>query len=204
MEASTYRVATVRDAAFISCTVISSWQDAYRDFLPWSFLASLDRDSHHDPGAWESRIKEPASMTWIISDAGHDVGVLRIVTGASSIPDTDSELTRLYLLRHARGRGLGSGALAYARDEASWRAAPVLGICVLAGNKRGKRFCERLGARRLAERVAFRVNEEAIVEVMYEFRPVGEQKEASGADTSEPTATRRCMTDRRPRIFPSD
>jgi hypothetical protein len=68
-------------------------------------------------------------------------GVLRIVTGASSIPDTDSQLPTLYLLRESRGHGLGSEALVFARAEASRRARPILGVCVLAGNKAGQAFC---------------------------------------------------------------
>jgi hypothetical protein len=78
----------------ISRTIISAWQDAYSDFLPWSLLASLDQNAHHDRRAWESRIREPGSVTWIISDTRNDVGVLRIVTSVSSIPDTDSQLTQ--------------------------------------------------------------------------------------------------------------
>jgi ribosomal protein S18 acetylase RimI-like enzyme len=163
------RVATVRDAAFISRTVISAWRDAYRDFLPWPLLASLDQNPHHDRRAWEERIKEPASVTWIISDISNDVGVLRITTGTSSIPDTDSQLTTLYLLQQARGCGLGSEALMFARAEAARRSAPVLGVCVLAENQRGRRFYERRGARRIGERVAFRLDDEPIVDILYRF-----------------------------------
>jgi ribosomal protein S18 acetylase RimI-like enzyme len=164
-----HRLATVRDAAFISRTIISSWQDAYRDFLPRPFLASLDQNPHHDRQAWEARIKEPASVTWIISDTRNDVGVLRITTGASSIPGTDSQLTTLYLLQQARGCGLGSEALMFARAEAARRGAPVLGVCVLAGNEQGRRFYERRGARLIGERVAFRLDEEPIIDILYRF-----------------------------------
>ncbi len=166
-----HRLATVRDAAFISRTVVSSWRDAYRDFLPRSLLASLDQNPHHDRQAWEARIKEPDSVTWIISDAHSDVGVLRITTGASSIPGTDSQLTTLYLLQQARGCGLGSEALMLARAEAARRGAPVLGVCVLAGNEQGRRFYERRGARLIGERVAFRLDEKPIVDVLYRFDP---------------------------------
>ena len=112
---------------------LSTRQNSYRDFLPWSLLASLDQSPHHNRQAWEARIREPVSVTWIISDTHNDVGVLRITAGASSIPGTDSQLTTLYLLRHARGYGLGSEALAFARAEAARRGAPALGVCVLAG-----------------------------------------------------------------------
>jgi len=164
-----YRAATVGDAAFISRVVIEAWQDAYGDFLPRSFLASLGRSRHHDRRSWERRIGEAASATFIISDGRADVGVLRIVAGRSSIAGTDSELTTLYLLRQARGHGLGSAALAFARAEASRRAAPVLGVCVLAGNKAGRRFFERRGARPVGERVAFRLDDQSIMEVLYRF-----------------------------------
>jgi hypothetical protein len=99
------RIATVRDAGFIRRTVTSCWQDAYSDFLPWSFLASLERNPHHNRRAWVSRIAEPASVTWIICQGREDVGALRIIAGASTIPGTDSQLTTLYLLPRARGMG---------------------------------------------------------------------------------------------------
>jgi GNAT superfamily N-acetyltransferase len=151
---------------------VSSWQDAYRNFLPWVFLASLDQSPHHNRQAWESRIKEPGSVTWIISDTGKDVGVLRMATARSSIPGTDSQLTTLYLLQHACGHGFGSKALAFARAEALRREKPILGVCVLAGNKQGQRFYERRGARRIGERVAFRLGGEAIIDLLYIFDPV--------------------------------
>jgi GNAT superfamily N-acetyltransferase len=167
-----HRAAIVHDAAFISRTVISSRQDAYSDFLPQSFLASLDQNAHHDRQAWESKISEPGSLTWIISDTRDDVGVLRMVTSASSIPGTDSQLTTLYLLRQSRGHGLGSEALAFARAEAARRSRLILGVCVLAGNKAGQAFYERRGARRIGEPVAFRLGREPIIDILYRFDSV--------------------------------
>ena len=126
------RAATIGDSAFISRVVITSWQDAYRDFLPLSFLASLGQSPYHDVRCWEHRVSEPGSVTWIISDDDNDVGVLRIIVGGSSIlPDTDAQLTTLYLLPQARGQGLGSEALVFARTEVSRQAAGVVGVCVL-------------------------------------------------------------------------
>jgi GNAT superfamily N-acetyltransferase len=163
-----YRPATIGDAGFISQVVVASWRDAYRDFLPLSLLASLDQSPHHNRASWERQLGEPASAAWIIHDHADDgVGVLRLTIGASSIPGTDTELTAQYLLSHARGQGLGSAALAHARAEASSQNAPVLGLCVLAGNTRGNRFYQQRGARRLSERIAFRVGAEPIVEIMY-------------------------------------
>jgi ribosomal protein S18 acetylase RimI-like enzyme len=164
------RAATIVDAAFISRAVITSWRDAYRDFLPPSFLGLLDQNPHHDAKSWERRMREPGSVTRIISDGGVDVGVLRLIVGASSVPGTDAQLTTLYLLSQARGHGLGSDALAFARAEASRQAAGGLGVCVLAGNKAGQRFYERWGARRIGERVAFCIDDQPIMDVLYRFR----------------------------------
>jgi GNAT superfamily N-acetyltransferase len=160
-----YRPASVWDAAFISRVVIESWRDAYSNFLPAHLLASLDRSPHHDCQSWEKRIAEAGSTTWIIVDPkGTDGGVLRIRIGASSISGAGGELTTLYVLSRARGRGLGSRALGYARAEALHRATPVLGLCVLVGNNRGNQFYAQRGARRVGERIAFRVDEKSVVE----------------------------------------
>ena len=164
-----HRVATVRDAAFISRVVIDSWRDAYWDFLPSAFLASLDHNAHHDAKSWEHRISEPGSVTQIISDGGTDVGVLRLTVGASSVPGTEAQLTTLYLLSQARGHGLGSEALAFARAEASRQAPGGLGVCVLAGNKAGQRFYERWGARRIGARVVFCINDQPIMDILHRF-----------------------------------
>jgi GNAT superfamily N-acetyltransferase len=165
------RLATVRDAEFVSRTVVSSWQDSYRDFLPWSFLAVLAQNPHHDRQSWESRIQEPGSTTWIISENGYGVGVLRMTT-VSSIPGTDSQLTTLYLLRQARRQGLGSAALALARAEVSHLDKPILGVCVLAGNKRGRRFYEQHGAHAVGERIAFQLDQQPIIDLLFRFDPV--------------------------------
>lgn len=163
------RAAIIGDVSFISRVVIASWQDAYSHFLPSSFLASLDQNLYHDAGSWERRISEPNSATWIISDYGRDVGVLRMIVGASSIPGTDAQLTTLYLLSQARGHGLGSQVLAFARAEASHQAAGRLGVCVLAGNKAGQRFYERWGACQIGERIAFRIDDQPIMDILYRF-----------------------------------
>jgi ribosomal protein S18 acetylase RimI-like enzyme len=163
------RPATIGDAAFISRVIIASWQDTYAGFLPWSFLVSLDQNPHHDVLSWECRISEPGSVTRIIFDGNTDVGVLRLVVGASSIPDTDTQLTTLYLLSQARGHGLGAEALAFARGEATRQVAGPLGVCVLVGNEAGQRFYERWGAERIGERVAFCLDDEPILDIMYRF-----------------------------------
>jgi ribosomal protein S18 acetylase RimI-like enzyme len=164
------REASTRDARFISHVVVSSWRDAYGSFLPQSLLASLDHNPHHDSLSWERRLCEPGAVTWILADeVNNDVGVLRITAGGSSVPGTDGELTTLYVLSRARGRGLGSQATVFARAQARRRGVRVLGFCLLADNKRGRRFYERLGARQIGRRIAFRWEDQPIIELLYRF-----------------------------------
>jgi hypothetical protein len=40
---------------------------------------------------------------------------------------------------------------------------------VLAGNKAGQRFYERWGARRIGERVAFCLDDQPIMDILYRF-----------------------------------
>ena len=40
---------------------------------------------------------------------------------------------------------------------------------MLAGYKDGKRFYERRGARRIGKRVAFRIDDDPIMEILYRF-----------------------------------
>jgi len=101
-----------------------------------------------------------------ISDA---VGVLRMTIGTSSVPETDSQLTTLYLLPQARERGLGSEVLACARAEASRRGARALGVYVLERSKGGQHFYERHGARSIGRRVAFWLDREPIFDILYRF-----------------------------------
>jgi ribosomal protein S18 acetylase RimI-like enzyme len=62
--------------------------------------------------------------------------------------------------------------LALAQAEASRRARPILGFCVLAGNKAAQAFYERRGAWRIGERVAFRLDKKPILDILYRFDPV--------------------------------
>jgi hypothetical protein len=44
-----------------------------------------------------------------------------------------------------------------------------MGVCVLAGNNAGQRFYERWGARRIGQRVAFRLDDQPIIDILYRF-----------------------------------
>ena len=165
-----YLRATVHDADLASRLVLCAWRDAYKGFLPPSLLASLHEHPHHDRRSWESRILDPGAATWLISDhAGAGIGVLRIRIARSTVPDTDCELTTLYLLAHVRGQGLGSAALTYARAAASRQGPRALGLGVLAGNQRGQKFYEQRGAYRIGDRVAFQWEGNSIVQILYRF-----------------------------------
>jgi GNAT superfamily N-acetyltransferase len=161
------RLATPSDAETCSRIVIAGWRDSYADFLPAALLAGLDRNPHHDVGAWRKLIAAPSSWTWIMSkEHGGDIGIVRLDLN-SSIPGTRTELTTLYIDAAWRGRGLGRHLLNVALQEARRLEAVPMGLTILSGNHRGRRFYERHGARLLSERTAFEWEGRTVPEIVY-------------------------------------
>ena len=161
-----FRVATIEDAPLASRLVVAGWRDSYAGFLPAALLDGLDRNPRHDAEAWSALIAVASARTWIVSEDGRDIGIARLDL-SSSIPDARSELTTLYIDAAFRGRGIGAAALRFVSGEAKRLATRRLGLCVLSGNIRGRRFYERHGAKLLGGRDVFEWDGQSIVEAMY-------------------------------------
>ncbi len=161
-----FRLASAGDAILASRLVVAGWRDSYAGFLPASLLDGLDRNPHHDVEAWRARIADPAARTWIVTEGGGDIGLVRLDLD-SSVPETRSELTTLYIAAERRGMGIGAAALRFATGEAKRLDALPIGICVLSGNAQGRRFYERHGARLIGEREVFEWDGLGFTEAMY-------------------------------------
>ncbi|HEY8381067.1 MAG TPA: GNAT family N-acetyltransferase [Microvirga sp.] len=164
------RPATQDDADAISRIVVAGWRDSYCHFLPPSFLGGLAENPYHDASSWIARLRAPSCATWMIAEAGHEVGVISLTLGSSCVPDADCELTTLYLAADFRGRGLGENALAAARQFTLGAGHNRLSTTVLMGNVRGRRFYERLGARMIGRQPVFEWDGQVIEEGMYLFQ----------------------------------
>jgi GNAT superfamily N-acetyltransferase len=86
--------------------------------------------------------------TWVVEEAGTVVGF------ASTRPSRDEdaqpetgELHSIHVAPEAWSRGLGSALLATAVDDLRERGFATLGLWVIEGNLRGRRFYERAGWR---------------------------------------------------------
>lgn len=160
------RLAIEADADFASRLVVAGWRDSYASFLPADLLAGLDQSPHHNAPSWRERIAAPSARTWIILEAGAEIGVARLDLD-TSVPDARCELTTLYVDAGRRGRGIGAAALAHVLQEVERLEVWPLGLCVLSGNARGRRFYEQHGARWLGERRAFDWDGHDVLEAMY-------------------------------------
>ncbi|MFO1170725.1 MAG: GNAT family N-acetyltransferase [Hyphomicrobiaceae bacterium] len=167
----TLRAATQADAALASRSVIAGWRDSYGAVLPARLLASLDRNPHHDETAWRQAINVATARTLVVEYDGSSIGVVRVDL-VSTIPDTQSELTTLYIESAHRGRGIGGWVLHEVFAVAAQSGALSLGVCVLTGNTRGRHFYVQHGAKVTGERVAFHWEGQAVSETTLAFVPL--------------------------------
>lgn len=75
------------------------------------------------------------------------------------------QLKELYVRAAARGRGVGHAIMAWVARHAVEQGVARIDWPVQAGNARGIAFYQRLGAQRVAERLAFRLGEPALSEL---------------------------------------
>jgi GNAT superfamily N-acetyltransferase len=140
------RLAQVEDALGIATVHVRSWQSAYRGLVPQDFLDGLDPTQRCMQ--WERVLTSQAERetTLVAEEAGEVVGFAHVCPSRDDqAPSTVGELTSVYLLAEAWGRGFGRdlmGSAVSAMREAGFAQAT---LWVLAGNHRARRFYEAAG-----------------------------------------------------------
>jgi GNAT superfamily N-acetyltransferase len=104
------RLAQVSDARAIAVVHVRSWQAAYRGLLPQDYLDRLDPDQRI--ARWEEQLRQaqgPRQAVVVAEDAGELVGFAHACPArdADLDPAITGEVASIYLLREARGQGLG-------------------------------------------------------------------------------------------------
>ena len=134
------RVATEADIAGIRAVGAATWRDTYTDLVPDGYIeAGLAQSWTHDHFA--QSLANPAYRVHVAAEDGRVVGVAQATRDTAGV----GHLWRLYLLREARGRGVGRALWAttiasFAPSPARWETS------VIAGNP-ALTFYERLGFR---------------------------------------------------------
>jgi L-amino acid N-acyltransferase YncA len=140
------RPAQIGDALAIATVHLRLWQAAYRGLVPQDFLDGLDPAGRCLP--WERVLSRHVERetTLVAEEEGEVVGFAHVCpSGDDQALSTVGELTSIYLLAAAWGRGFGRdlmGSAVSAMREADFAEAT---LWVLAGSHRARRFYEAAG-----------------------------------------------------------
>lgn len=146
----TVRRALPGDAAAIAAVHVRTWHAAYAGLLPQEHLDR--RTVELRTAQWTDRLNEGAQIVFVVHAA--DGAILGFSSGGVSsepVEGYDGEITTLYVLPEAQGRGAGTQllrAMSAALLTEGFRSAWVR---VLSDNAPARRFYEKLGAHEICE-----------------------------------------------------
>jgi len=136
------------DARGIAEVHVRTWQDAYRDLLPASFLNALSVDNRERMWRDELSVTHTDHAPWVAECGGRIIGF--VSAGASRSEDArprEGEIYAIYVLPECWARGVGRNLLAHAeRDLISHGYTEAILWC-LADNVRSRAFYELAGWR---------------------------------------------------------
>ncbi|MEV7277379.1 GNAT family N-acetyltransferase [Streptomyces sp. NPDC093111] len=163
------REAGPSDAAAVAAVHVHSWRAAYRGLVPDAYLDSLDVGERTE--VWRERLSAPGAPTVLVAEeeGGGTVAFscFRPWSGQEADPSVTAELSALYALPEAWGRGVGRTLLAAtgaAMTAAGFREA---GLWVLEGNARARAFYEAAGWRPDGTSVAEETGGRVLDELLY-------------------------------------
>ena len=140
-----FRPAVPGDAAAIRQVFIASYIDQFANLYSQADLDAFLAECTVE--RWTRALADPRSAGRIGEIAGRVVGyaLLTAVKFPGERPATALELSQLYLLPEAQGRGIGPVLLDWSIAEARARGATELVLSVFVDNRRARRLYERLG-----------------------------------------------------------
>ena len=145
------RSATMDDASAIAEVHVASWQSAYRDILPAELLSTLNVERRTE--AWRRVLEGGPGSVLLATTTDQDVlGFCHVGPNRGAPTEFLGEVYAIYLLQHARRRGVGRDLFTRATDVLRSRAHPSFLVWVLDVNLEARRFYERLGGRLVAEK----------------------------------------------------
>jgi len=165
------RCARPEDAAVIATLHVAAWHETYAGLLPDAMIAALTVEVRQ--AWWAQLLATPPPtldrMVYLAEFHGEPAGFgtcNRQRAEGLAAAGFDGEVSSLYVLRAAQGRGVGLALMARSLRNAEYRAAAAW---VLRANRIGRRFYERRGATRL-EAEACICGQGRFTEVAYGWR----------------------------------
>lgn len=147
------RPATIPDAPAIGRVHVAAWQAAYRGQLADALLDGLSEDRR--TAMWQRALERarPGSGILVAEEgSGASPDIVGFASWYQPRPtdnepnaDEEAELATIYLLPDFWGQGAGYQLFTAAVTEAAATSCTRLGLWVLASNRRGRTFYERVG-----------------------------------------------------------
>ncbi|UUU25992.1 GNAT family N-acetyltransferase [Streptomyces sp. DSM 40750] len=142
-----FRNGTPEDAERVAALHTASWQTAYAELMPSTYLNGPLREDHL--AKWRARTADPHGRWLLLAEDGDELrGFIHLVTA----PDGRIHVDNLHARPGRLGTGIGHRLL---RRGFAWAAAEHPGqdvyLEVLRGNDRAIAFYERQGGIRTAE-----------------------------------------------------
>jgi GNAT superfamily N-acetyltransferase len=144
------RLAAPDDAAAIAELHVRSWQHAYRDLLPESYLQGIATPENLERRTalqYEAITKAPEhERRWVAVRDGQIAGFA--ITATSRDPDASpgtAEVEALYLSPGSIGKGIGRALFFHVVEDLRRRGFTQATLWVLKGNARARKFYESAG-----------------------------------------------------------
>jgi ribosomal protein S18 acetylase RimI-like enzyme len=141
----TYRTPGPADAAAIGAVFRESFVATFGHLYAQDDLAAFL--GGFSEAGWRAELGDPAFAFRLAEEGGRAAGYVKL--GPTSLPHVAPgpaiELRQFYLLPDWQGRGVATGLMGWALEEARARGAADLYLSVYVDNHRARRFYERYG-----------------------------------------------------------
>jgi len=134
------------DAAALARLHVESWRETYAGILPAAYLDRMSPALHEH--RWKQRLITPREVTLAAEARDGLAGYVSAERARRVRGLAVAEITTLYVLKRAQGRGLGRELFTAAARVMAARGAEALVLWVLRDNLNARGFYERLGGRR--------------------------------------------------------
>ena len=182
----TIRPANAPDAAAIARLRIESWRATYRGLVPDAYLAQMDEEE--SVAMWE-RVLTAGPNTASVFVAESDADVIGFAAANMLREprfDLDAELSAVYVRGAFQRMRVGRRLVREIARAQRAHGAHGLIAWVIAGNKVGRGFFERLDGELLVEQ-PFQWDGMDLVEAAYGFRDIDALVEACGTPPTVPS-----------------
>ncbi|MGX9966606.1 N-acetyltransferase family protein [Roseomonas sp. F4] len=142
------RPATLADAPAIGEMHAEAWTETYPGLVPDELLTEMT-DPARRRAAWARNLATPLlpGGTLVAEEAGAILGFISVCAARDPALGASGEVSGLYLLRRAQGRGLGRALLAAGAEVLLQAGHADAGAWALDGNLRARAFYAATGAK---------------------------------------------------------